>query len=84
MHCLFHYMSVFIGLSVVVLLSAGIGLFPDILSRPLVGFVAVSYAGFGLTQLFIAWRSDLHRGPLRLFQWMFFAAIAVLALLGIA
>jgi hypothetical protein len=82
MHCLFHYISVFLILSAAVLLAAGFGLGLGGDSTPLIRFIAISYAAFAGTQIVLAVRSDIERAPLKLFQWTFFVLIAVFAWLG--
>jgi hypothetical protein len=82
MHCLFHYISVFLILSAVVLLAAGFGIGLGGDSTQLIRFIAINYAAFAGAQVVIAVRSDIERGPFKLFQWTFFVLIAVFAWLG--
>jgi hypothetical protein len=79
----FHYMSVYMVLTVVILLAFSMGenlVFEnpaDVLK--LIGF---SYAGFAGAQLVIALTSPIKMGIFKLFQWIFWALIAVFALLA--
>jgi len=82
MHCLFHYSSVALILATSTLLYLGYqgGAGSD--ARLLVLFLSAQFALFGIWQLWITLTSEIQRAPLKLFQWTFFAAISVLALLG--
>ena len=82
MHCVFHYMSVFLILSTGVLLLAGFGVRLGSDPTLLVRFISVNFAGFALCQLVVAVTSGIPNGVFKLFQWIFFAAISVCAFLG--
>ena len=82
MHSVFHYVSVFLILSTMVLLLVGFGVKSDSQPSLLVRFVALNYAAFAIWQIIIAARSDIPRGITKLFQWVFFVTIAVLAWIG--
>ena len=80
MHCVFHYVSTFLLLSTLALFVIG---FMRI-GRLLAVFIAVNYSLFAVWQLALIKQSGIERGMLRMFQWIFFVFIAVLALLGAA
>jgi len=80
MHCVFHYVSTFLLLSTLALFVIG---FMRI-GRLLAVFIAVNYSLFVVWQLALIKQSGIERGMLRMFQWIFFVFIAVLALLGAA
>ncbi|HDY88556.1 MAG TPA: hypothetical protein ENH82_10665 [bacterium] len=84
MHCVFHYISVFLVISTIALLASGFCLIPKTGDNLLVKFIALNYAFFALTQIVIALTSKLHMGIFKLFQWIFFILIAVFALLGVS
>ena len=83
MHSLFHYMSVFLILTTIIMLMFSFG-------KPLVFqntsdvsiFIGGSFTGFALVQLIIAVTSSLERGVLKLFQWVFWLLIALFAFWG--
>lgn len=84
MQSLFHYMSVFMILSAVVLILFAMGesLFfthpADVIKA--IGWV---YAGFAVVQFSIALTSSVKMGIFKLFQWIFWALIALFALFGV-
>ena len=82
MHCVFHYVSVFLILSTIVLLLLGLGIRLDTASSLLVRFIAIHYAAFAVVQIVIALTAKIEKAIFKLFQWMFFVIIAVLAWLG--
>ena len=82
MHCLFHYSSVVLVLAATTLLYLGTqggGIEGgDLIAR----FIGLQFALFGIWQLWIALRSDIPNGPVKLFQWTFFLTISGLAFAG--
>jgi len=84
MHCVFHYISVYLILSTVVLLLLGFGIDCGMDAIFLVKFIAVQYLLFAVTQLVIAFTSQIDRAVFKLFQWTFFVLIAVFAWLGVS
>ncbi len=82
-HCVFHYVSAFQILSAAVLLHAGLNLCSCLGDTSLlVHFIGLNYAAFAVAQLAIALTSGIPRAPFKLFQWIFWAIIAVCACLG--
>lgn len=84
MQSLFHYMSVFMILSSVILLAISMGqslIFENI--SDIVKIIGCIYAGFAVVQFFIALTSSIKMGVLKLFQWVFWTLIAIFSLLGI-
>ena len=82
MHSVFHYISVFLVLSTIVLLFLGLSPQLKTASSLLVRFIAIHYAVFAAVQIIIAFTSKIEKAIFKLFQWMFFIIIAILAWLG--
>ncbi len=85
MQSLFHYMSVFMILSTIVLIVSSFGkcvLFNN--SVYVLKFIGISYASFAVVMLIIALTSPIKGATFKLFQWVFWALIAVFTLMGIA
>jgi hypothetical protein len=82
MHSVFHYVSVYLILSTLALLAIGFGYMADGSPSLLVRFIALNYAFFAVWQIAIAATSGIEKGTFKLFQWVFFAIIAVLAWVG--
>ena len=82
MHCVFHYVSVYVVLSFIVLITIGLGFSFGAADALLVKFIAVNYFIFAITQIGIAAASNIPRGVFKLFQWMFFMIIAIFAWIG--
>jgi len=85
MHSLFHYMSVFMVLSAIILIGNAFEINQNnclLNSHETVKLIGVIYAGFGIVQFIIAATSKIENGIFKLFQWVFWILIAVLALLG--
>lgn len=84
MESLFHYMSVFMILTSVVLLAIAVG--HDLIfdtTTDVVKIIGTIYACFAVVQLYIALTSSLKMGVFKLFQWIFWALIAVFSFLGV-
>jgi hypothetical protein len=82
MHCVFHYVSVFLILSAVFLLAAGAGINLGHDPVLLVWFIGLNYAAFAVWQISIAARSGIPNVFTRMFQWTFFVIIAVFSFWG--
>ncbi len=81
---LFHYMSVFMIFTTVILLSISMGknlIFEN--SSDIVRFIGYIYAGFAVVQFIIALTSSIKLGVFKLFQWIFWILIAVFSLIGV-
>ncbi len=83
MHCVFHYISVFLVMSTLALFAVGIGVKFKSGYTLLVDFIAIHYASFAVIQVVIALRSKIPKPVFKLFQWIFFSLIAIFAWLGI-
>ena len=83
MHCVFHYISAFLVLSTLALLAVGLGVKFKSSQTFLVDFIAIHYATFAVIQLIIALKSKIPKPALKLFQWIFFALIAIFIWIGI-
>jgi hypothetical protein len=83
MQSLFHYMSVFLVLSSIILFAGSHHSCPlyDYVHN-MVKFIGVVYAFFAIVQFLIALTSGIPGGVFKLFQWVFWALIAVFAVLG--
>jgi len=83
MQSVFHYVSVFMVLSTIILFAGSHHSCPlyDYVHN-MVKFIAVVYALFAITQLLISSTSDIPGGIFKLFQWVFWLLIAVFAILG--
>jgi uncharacterized membrane protein len=82
MHSVFHYVSAFLILSSLALLAMGFGFITDVRPSLLVRFIALNYAFFAIWQIALVATSKIPRGIVKIFQWVFFVIIALLAWLG--
>jgi hypothetical protein len=82
MQSVFHYVSVFQVLSSVALLSVGLGFGFGLSSTLLIWFIAFNYSLFAIIQIVIALTSGIPSSVVKMFQWVFWVVIAVLAWLG--
>ena len=82
MHCVFHYVSVYLILSSIVLLLVGFDIQFIEHSEMLVKFIAANFFAFAIWQIALALTSGIQNGIFKLFQWVFFVAIAFLAWFG--
>ena len=82
MHCVFHYVSVYLVLSFIVLMAIGLGFSFGTADKLLVKFIAANYFIFAITQIFIAATSNIPNAVIKLFQWILFAIIAIFAWIG--
>ncbi len=82
MQSVFHYVSVFLVLSAAALILVGLGVSFGGDASLLVRFIALNYALFAIAQIIIALTSGIPSALTKLFQWVFFVVIAVLAWLG--
>ena len=84
MHCVFHYVSVYVVLSFIVLISIGLGFSFGTADTLLVKFIAINYFFFAITQIIIAVASNIPKGVTKLFQWILFMLIAIFAWIGVS
>ena len=82
MHAVFHYGSVYQILSSVALLSIGAGFSFGLNSTLLVWFIALNYSLFALSGIIIALTSGIPNSLMKMFQWIFWVVIAILAWVG--
>jgi hypothetical protein len=82
MHCVFHYISAYLGLSFIVLTAIGLGFNFGTADKLLVKFIAINYFFFAIIQIVIAAASNIPKGLIKLFQWIFFLVIAIFAWIG--
>lgn len=84
MESLFHYMSVFMILTSIVLLAIAMGhnlTFES--TADVVKIIGIVYACFAVVQFYIAVTSSIKMGVFKLFQWIFWILISVFSFLGI-
>ncbi len=83
MKSLFHYMSVFQVLSVILLFMATVD-FNCLLFElnSVAKLLGVFYIGFGISQLVVVVNSSVKNGVVKMFQWVFWLLIGVLAVVG--
>lgn len=82
-HSVFHFVSVFIVLSTLVLAACGFDVISSMQGFGLVLFVALNFGIFAIWQLFLAFDSEIQSPYRHLFQWAPFASISILSLMGI-
>jgi hypothetical protein len=82
MHSLFHYVSVFQVVSAVALILVGFGVSFNLDSTLLIRFIALNYSLFAVALLIIALTSHIPSPLTKLFQWVFWIIIAILAWIG--
>jgi hypothetical protein len=82
MHCVFHYVSVYLVLSTIFLIAVGFGYKFNTDTTLMVKFVAINFTLFAVMQLIIAATSKIQNAVFKMFQWIIFAVIAVFAWLG--
>ncbi|MDO9510571.1 MAG: hypothetical protein Q7J34_02320 [Bacteroidales bacterium] len=81
MHSLFHYMSMYMIITSIALLSFAFCPYIKLrFSMDIVFFIGISYAGFAIAQFFIALTSGIPGGVFKLFQWVFWLLIAFFSL----
>ena len=83
MQSLFHYMTVYMLFSTIILFagsSPACPLYEYVMH--MVRFIAVVYGLFAVTALIIAATSKIEGGILKLFQWVFWTSISALAVFG--
>jgi hypothetical protein len=82
MHCVFHYVSVYLVLSAACLLLVGAGLLCLEHTLRLIWFIGGVYALMAIVQLMIAMSSSIEKVWSKMFQWVFFVLIVVFIILG--
>ncbi len=82
MHSVFHYISVFLVLSAGALILIGFGFSFNFDGTLLIRFIALNYLLFAVVQLIMALTSNIPSPLTKLFQWVFWIIIAVLAWIG--
>jgi len=81
---LFHYMSVFMVISAVILTGFGFGSSMGFENwRDVCLLIGTIYLGFGIAQFLIAINSSVQGGMIKMFQWIFWFLIALFSLLEI-
>lgn len=83
MHSLFHYMSVFMVFSTIILFAGSSTQCPLYeYVHNMIRFISIVYAGFAISQFAIAASSGIKSGPFKMFQWIFWALVALFGILG--
>lgn len=83
MQSIFHYVSVFLVLSTIILFAGSHHSCPlyDYVHN-MIKFIGIVYAFFAIIQIIIALNSGIPGGVFKLFQWVFWTLIAAGAILG--
>ena len=83
MQSVFHYVSVFLVLSTIILFAGSHHSCPlyDYVHN-MIKFIGIVYAFFAITQIIIALNSGIPGGVFKLFQWVFWTLIAGCAIVG--
>ncbi len=81
-HCVFHYVSVYLLLSAIVLMLIGLGYLAGEKTTWLIRFIAANYGVFALVQIAIAATSGVPNALFKFFQWTLFSFVAVFAWVG--
>ena len=82
MHAVFHYITAFPLLSAALLIAIGAGFSFGEEPRLVVWFIAANYTLFAVGQIALALTSGIPSALTKLFQWVFWVPIAVLAWVG--
>ncbi|GIU07781.1 MULTISPECIES: hypothetical protein [unclassified Shewanella] len=82
MHCVFHYVSVFLLLSSLILFCCAFEAISTMQSFGILLFIALNFGLFAIWQLYISFMSDIESPFKRLFQWVFFVLVAGFTLIG--
>ncbi|HEB32244.1 MAG TPA: hypothetical protein ENI15_15445 [Spirochaetes bacterium] len=84
MQSVFHYSSVNLVLMAVMLLALGFGVNLKGASSLIVQFIALHYSLFAAVLIITALASKIEKPMFKMFQWILFIIVAVLAWLGAA
>lgn len=82
MYCVFHYISIFLLLSTLILLACAFEAVSQMHSFGMLVFIALNFGLFAIWQIYIGFMSDLERPFKHLFQWIFFLSISISTILG--
>ena len=77
----FHYVSVFLLLSSIVLLLIGFGKFEFHDNRYLVKFIGTNYLMYTLVQIIYSIKNKIPNPMIKMFQWTMFLPIGILCLI---
>ena len=83
MHCVFHFITVDFFLSAGLLLLAGFGVGLKWDPSLAIFLVGAKFGGYAVVQVAMVLASGIPKGLAKIFQWVFFVGISVLALIGI-
>ncbi|ASJ96997.1 hypothetical protein [Shewanella marisflavi] len=83
MHCVFHYISVFLVLSALVLIACAFELMSNMQSYALLLFIALNFVLFAIWQIYIGYFAEVKGAFRSLFQWIFFVVVSGFTLAGI-
>lgn len=83
MQCVFHYVTVFLIVSTLFLLYVGID-YEDVREPSLVVyFIGINYFIFAIVQIIYAFKNNLERPLIIMFQWVMFLPIGILCMIGV-
>lgn len=83
MHCVFHYVSIFLVLSTLVLFACGLQLVSTMQTYALSLFISLNFMLFAIWQIYIGYFAEAKSARRVQFQWVFFIIISVFTLLGV-
>lgn len=81
MQCVFHYVSVFLVLSAVILMLIGSGGMDLLMSQLLVKYIGTNFILFGLVQIVYSLVNKVPKPFVTMFQWTLFLPIGILCLM---
>lgn len=83
MHCVFHYVSIFLVLSTLVLFACGLQWVPRMQTYALALFISLNFMLFAIWQIYIGYFAEAKSVRRVQFHWVFFIIISVFTLLGV-
>jgi len=83
MQSVFHYVSVYLVLSTIVLLNGGFSLELFESSTILIQFIGINFLAFTGIQIFYSFKNKVEKPLIKMFQWTMFLPIGILCLLSV-
>jgi len=78
MQSVFHYISIYLTISSIILLSIGFGLLEK--NFLLIKFIGINFICFSLIQIFYSFKNKVKNPLITMFQWTLFLPIGILCL----
>lgn len=82
MQSVFHYVSVFLSLSAIILLLIGFGVTFNTEVAIVVKFIGINYLLFAAVQVMYSFKNKVPKPLIAMFQWMMFLPIGILCLIA--